>query len=264
MSALKKLIALIVCIAMLCICLVSCDQILGNNQGNNQGGDVELQSDNYVESIRIKYATNDDKMKAAIDALGTPETTLTVMGDDLKLVSNATVGNISVSNEYIYIGGTLYHSTTAQITDANVSSFEKAAMDLTQRDQLVSKAGAGASIGISDFLDQQMSKSGNLTIYTCDGITDEARDSLQAIVASKFDGLGANVRLDSASYILEVKDGRNNASTLSCNFVIDMNGESYEITMHLQCEFNYDAEVSITAPDDTDKYTDTSVDEILK
>ncbi len=263
MSALKKLTALIICIAMLCICLVSCDEILGNNQGNNQNGDVELQSDNYVASIRIKYATNDDKMKAAIDAMGTPDTTLTVMGDELKLESEATLNSISVDNEYVYIGGVLYHTNTVTVADKGITSLKKAEMDESKIDSLISKAGAGATIDLGDFITHEMTTSGDITTFTCTEMDEESKASLTEIFASKFNGLGAIVRLESVSYILDVKNDRNQSSTLSCDFVIDLDGETYELTMHLYCDYNYDAEVSITAPDNADAYTDATVDEIL-
>lgn len=263
MNSLRKLIALIICVVMLCSCLVACDEILGNNHGNGQGGDVELQSDNYVASIRIKYATNDDKMKSAVDAMGTPDTTLTVVGDNLKLESKATLNSISVDNEYVYVDGVLYYANTLKVADNSITSLKKAEIDETKINSLISKAGAGANIGIGDFISHKMSTSGDVTTFTCTEMDEEAKASLADIFASKFDGLGANVRLEDVSYILEVKNDRNQSSTLSCNFVIDMDGESYEITMHLYCDYDYDAEISITAPDNADAYTDATVDEIL-
>ena len=263
MSALNKLIALIVCVVMLCMCLVSCDEILGNNQAGGQGGDVELQSDNYVANIRIKYATNDDKMKAAIDAMGTPDTTLTVMGDNLKLESKATLNSISVDNEYVYVGGVLYYANTLTVADKSITSLKKAEMDETQIDSVISKAGTGATVDLGDFITHEMTTSGDVTTFTCTEMDEESKASLADIFASKFEGLGAIVRLVDVTYILEVKNDRNQSSTLSCDFVIDMEGESYEITMHLYCDYDYDAEISITAPDNVDAYTDATVDAIL-
>lgn len=262
MSVLRKLTALLICMVVLCGCFISC--VNPNPDGNSgQGDEAPLQSDRYVVTVRIKYATNDDKMKAAVDAMGAPGATLTVNGDDLKLVTNANLDDISASNEYTYVGGVLYHATTVAVADKSVSSYEKAAMSADERDRLISKAGTGAAIGIGDFLTQERNTVGDLTVYTCDSVTDEARESLCNIFAARFDGLGAIVRIDSASYQLEMKDGRNHSSILSCNFIVTMDGTDYEITMHLYYDYDYDAEISISAPQDVDGYTEVSVDEII-
>lgn len=295
MSALKKLIALIVCIVMICMCLVSCDEILGNiqgndntdnsqsgndqtgddqnnnqgnnqtgnnNQGNNNQGDVELQSDYYVANITVSYTTNDDKMKAAVEAMNT-ETSLTVMADDLKLVSNVVLNNASVSDEYTYYKGMLYHSNTVKVGDMSLSSYKKATMSDDQRDNLLSKMGAGASVGIGDFAKHDMGRAEGVTTYTCTEMKDDAKNSLTEILASNFDGIGATVEIDSANFVLEVKNGRDQKSTLSCDLVITMDGATYEVTMNLECVYNYSAVTVIMTPTNLDKYIDSTVDEIL-
>lgn len=295
MSALNKLIALIVCVVMLCMCLVSCDEILGNiqgndntdnsqsgndqtgddqddNQGNNQTGnnnqgnnnqdDTELQSDYYVANITVSYATDDDKMKAAVEGMST-ETTLTVMVDNLKLVSNVVLSNSSVADEYTYYNGMLYHTNTVQVGNMSLNSYKKAAMSESRVESLLDKAGAGANIDMGDFAKHDMSKADGVTTYTCTEMKDDAKDSLTQILASKFDGIGATVEIDSARYVFEVKSGRNQKYTLSCDLVITMDGAIYEVTMNLECVYNYNAVTVIMTPTDLDKYIDSTVDEIL-
>ena len=294
MTALKKITAFIICIIMLCTCFVSCDQIpgfdqgndQGNNQGNNQTGDQtgndennkpdgkpenkpndnqdneELQSEYYVANITVSYTTDDDKMKVAVEAMET-ETVLTAMANNLKLVSNATLNSASVSDEYIYLNGTLYHANVVKVGDKSITSLKKAAMNDTQRDKLLSKMGAGASIGIGDFTAHEMSRSEGVTIYTCANMTDSTKESFTAILASKFEAIGATVEIDSANYVLEVKNGRDQKSTLSCDLVINMGGVSYDVTMNIEIEYNYNAVTVIMTPTNADKYIISSVDDIL-
>ena len=296
MTAFRRLTALFVCVIMLCACLVSCvdnpsvDQ--GDNQNNNQTGDqngdqsnqggdqsgdqnnqggnqgnkeddVELQSDYYAATVQIKYSTDDDKMKAAVEAMGAPETSLIVMGDYLRLVTSASAGNASTSSEYTYLNGILYHASTITVGDKSLSSFKKAEMSESKRDILLSKAGAGANIDVGDFIEFDMSRSGKTVTFNCSQINDEAKKSLEAIMSSKFDGTSAMVKLNSASYVLNVENDRNVSSVLSCDFVITMNGEIYSITMELSCDYNYNAPLSITSPADLDKYVTTTVEDIL-
>ncbi len=262
MSFIKKLTAFLICMTVLCGCLVSC---VNPDSGDNSGNDDQtpLQSDRYVATVKIKYATNDNKMKAAIDALGTPTTTLTVDGDDLKLVTSATLDDISTSNEYIYVGGVLYQTKSLTVSDKSVTVLESAAMSQDQLSSLISKAGPGAGIGIGDFLDFEINTYGDITEYNCGDMLDDSKESLRKIVAKGFDGIGAIVRIDSASYKLEIKNGRNHSSILSCDIIVTLDGVDHEITMHLYYDYDYDADVSISAPDNADEYTEVSVDKII-
>ena len=248
----KRLTALFLLVMVLCGCLASC---INPNQGGNS------QTDKYVASIRIKYATNDDKMKAAVDAIGAPTAALSVVGEDIRLVTNAAVNSVSVSNEYIYIGGTLYNEKSVTVGDKSITERKCATMNQDQRASLISKAGPGADIGIDDFLSQDKTSSGNLETYVCTDITDESRESLCAVFSEQFGGLNAIVRISDVSYQLEIIDGRNNSSVLSCNFVITMDGVDHEVTMHLYYDYDYDAKIDISAPQDA--FIETSIDEII-
>ena len=256
MKFVNKFIALLVLMTVICGCFASCEIL------NPNGGDVDnLQSGRYVANIKIKYATNDEKMKAAINSIGTPIATLSVNGDDIMLVTNAALNNVSVSDEYIYVGGILYHSNSLTLGENSYTSQECAAMDSEKCDSLISKAGPGASIGLGDFLLQEKNTSGSLVSYTCSEMTDESKESLCTILSDSFQGLNAIVRIGDVSYQLEVLDGRNNSSMLSCDLVITMDGVDYDVTMRLYYEYDYDTEVKITTPQGT--YTEVSLDEIM-
>ena len=256
MSTINKLIALLACVTLILGCLVSC---LGDTP--DVGGE-EPQSDKYVANIRIKYATNDAKMKAAIDALSTTST-LTVVGETLKLVTTASVDDISAQNEYIYIDEVLYQSRSVKISDKSVTVLERATIGAEQRDSLISKAGPGAGISIGDFLNFEINTYDDITEYVCSDMLDDSKESLRQIIAESFEGMGAIVMIDSASYRVEIKNDRNQSSVLSCNLVINMDGVDYEVTMHLYYDYDYDAEISISVPENADAYTEVSADEII-
>ena len=259
MTVIKKLTALIICITSLCGCLISC--VDPNNTGD--GDQTPLQSDRYVANISIRYATNDAKMKGTIDAIGTPTSTLTVDGDDLKIVTTAELKDISTSNEYIYVDGVLYQAKSLNVSDKSVTLLERATVGEDQRDSLISKAGPGAAIGIGDFLNFEINTYGDITEYNCNEMLEDSKESLRQIISKSFDGFGAIVVIQSAVYKLEIKNDRNHSSVLSCNLVITMDGVDYEVTMHLYYDYNYDAEVSITAPENADAYTEVSSDDII-
>ena len=253
MRSINKLTALLLSLILVAGALASC-----------VGPTVDLQTDTYVASVTIEFATNDDKMKAAVDAMSGSVSTLYVSGEDMRIETSAEVNGISLSDNYVYFGGTLYHETRLTVDGKSAVTLEKAAMSAENRQQLISDVGAGASIEPTDFdVQEKDGEEGNYT-YTCGGITGKAKDSLQSIFASKFSGLNATASLASAEFVLETENSRDKSSTLSCHFVIGMNGESYEITMHIYTDYDYEAVFGISAPEGSSSYKQVSYDEIIK
>ncbi len=262
MSNTIKLTALLSCLVILCGCFVSC-VIPGGGEGggnNNTGG---LPSDKYVATIKVSYATEDEKLASAVSAMNNVVTTVTANGDDLKVSAVASLGGVTVNNEYVYIEDMLYYSITLGLADKSATDYKKSAMTDTDRDALLSKVGPGASIGVKDFLKFDKVKEDNLTTYTCSNMTGESKDSLAKVFASKLSAIGATAIVNSASYTLKLVDDRNSASTLSCDLTVTMDGAEYQLTVNIECEYDYDADTSVSAPQNADKYTEVTLSEII-
>jgi hypothetical protein len=272
MSTMKKLTALLICLVIVCGFAVSCTPEepgtgdVGENGGNgnqNDGGDEELNfpTDKYVANVTVTFESDDLKMQDAIAAMGEVTYVVTADGTGLMIESSADIGSISLDEAYTYINGTLYHSTTLTSGDKSASSLEKAAMSDSDRDALLNKIGPGASIGKNDFLQLDMSKDGNYKTYTCSKIKSESADSLCKVFASKFNG-AATVKLDSADYTLVLLGDANDSFILSCSFTVTMDGADYSVTMNMSCDYEY-KDVSVSAPDNADKYSDAELSEII-
>ena len=276
MNITTKLLALITCLFILCGCFVSCkkdQQNDGENNnvneetgGENNSGDTEEPeetSDSYTVTVKTVYETKDAKMKDAIAAIGSPTTTISFDGDNIKVDSFATVNDITTKTDYVYIDGVIYYANEISVGELFLSEYKKANMNAEQKSQLLSDVGAGANISKEDFSQSNTEPHGYSIIYTCTGISSDAKESLCNIFASKFEAIGATVKLSDVTYCFETIKGEITSSKISCNFVINMGGEEYKVTMHLNYEYNYDAEVSISAPRDAEEYLDASLEEIL-
>lgn len=249
-----KLCAMILCLSVFLGCFISCDQLGGGNG---------KQTDKYVATVTTRFATNDDGMKAAIDAAGSTSSTVSVDGDSVMIESESTLGDISLKNSYICVDGILYHNKTVTVSGKAISTYEKAGLSTEDRDGLFASAGAGAEISTDDFGSVSKSESGNRITYNCEDIKDDSKASLCALIAGRLSALGSEVTLSSVSYTEEQLDERIVSSVLSCDFVIVIEGETYEVTMRTYQDYNYEAEVNITAPADVDKYTEVSAKDIV-
>ena len=248
-----KIIALALSLFTVLSMLASCGFI-------NNGGTRD--ADSYTANVQIKFATNDDKMKSAIDSMNAFGVVLYDKGN-INVSTTSASGDNQVENEYTYIGGILYHDYSVKVGDYSVSESKKALMDDLAREELVAKIGAGAGIGAEDFQNKTEEKLGKVTVYTCTDITDEAKATLDSVMSKRFASIGATVYLESADYIEEQIGGLVDNSVLTCSYVISLNGKSYEVTMRLYTTYDYDTPVEIVRPDNSESYQVVSGDEII-
>lgn len=261
MSVKTRLTALICCLFVILGCLVSCNQ---NKTDDNPSDGNDLQTDRYVATVTTKFATNDNKMKEAISAAGATVSVLTVDGDHFILESSSKIDNVSLKNNYTFLGGMMYHERNITVGDKNITKLEKANMSWSDVNKILSDVGVGAGIGREDFSTEKAEESDNYALYTCSDIKDESKESLCNIFADKFSMIDATVTLGSAGYTEEIVDGRISETVLSCNFIINIDGVDYEITMHTYYEYNYEAEVSVHAPANVSEYTEVLADKIFE
>lgn len=267
MKALTKLSCLILCLALLLGSLTSCDTLkeLVDKYGDNitlpSGGD-EIDPNKYAASVRIVFATNDDKMKAAVDAMSSSSTILSD-GFNLSVHTTANTGSASVENTYTYINGMIFHRLLIQSGEISVEKLERSAFDDSAAETLLNKAGAGASIDTSDFNTCDASEGDVVSSYICSDIKDDAKASLEGIITSRFAAIGADVKLEDVYFTLDTKNDVATSSVLSCSFKITMDGKIYEITMHTYTDYDYSADVQIDIPDNFGSYSDVSYEDII-
>ena len=252
MKSTNKILALLLALVLSLGAFASCD-IIG----------ISNQTDTYTANITIKFLSNDAKMASAVEAMSSTAT-LKVNGEDLQLKTSASTGNASVLNNYVYIDGVMYHHTGVTVGEKSAETYKMAPVSQVELDELLSKAGAGADIGIGDFEAQEITETNGNYTYTCTEMNSEAKTSLCDIIGGGLKGIGATVTIQDADYILETENGRNKSYTLTCHLLINMGGTDYEVTMRTKCDYDYSEKVNIFAPvEDIDKYKEVSYEEVL-
>ena len=272
-----KLVALLLVLTLCFGCLFSCKSSgktddIDNTQGQtpddtDKNKEENLQTDTYKISVRVAFASDDEAMKAAIRKLNNPQGTATVIEVDknnFRISSEASVNGYSVSKTYTLVDGSLYHHSVIKSETQIASVREMASLNDADRDNLLIIRGEGAGIDISDFAVLNINKTQNGRFYECSSINEKSAKSLEKLFEAGFNAAEATIRLDSATYTLEIVNERNVSSTLSCNFVVTMNDTDYTITMRMYYTYDYDAQISISAPGDADKYVEIPYTDIAK
>lgn len=244
---------------ILCIgCLAACNN---GNGGTDSNDPADLQTDIYTITTQIKFATDDPALKDAVNVMNSTMTT-NVNHDDVMVSVDAGTESASVNNEYILVGGVLYHAYTVKVGEYSVSTCKKATFGDGEKDSVISKAG-GAKIGIASFLTQELSTGSKTETYTCSEITDEARAELESLYSARLASIGASVTVDSAEYVLEFVDGRETSSTLSVSFIVTIDGQNHTLIMRQYASYDYENQQQIAAPENAESYTEVSAEDII-
>jgi hypothetical protein len=253
MRSTNKILALLLSLAFVFGAFCSCET-----------PEETLQSDKYVANVEITFASNDDAMKQAMDSMGNSKSTIYANGDDMRIETSAGLDDVLLSDNYVCLFGILYHEQKLSVGNDVMSTYEMAVVTDVEREKLLADIGTGASIDVEDFeISNKEEQDGNIS-YTCKNIKSDAKESLQAIYAPNFSAFDATVELSGAELRLETEKGRDKSSVLSCHFVILMNGQTYEITMHITTTYDYDADFKINAPVNIDEYVNVNYDEMFK
>jgi len=247
----KKIMAIILSLVFVTGVFTAC-------QDNNQ---EVYQTESYAATVEINFSSENEALKQAIAAMSTSGI-ICVDGDDLKVETEAKVGDTTVEENYVFFGGMLYHKQVVSSGDLSNTVLERTNLKDEERQQLLSDIGAGANISYLDFNIQDMEGDETNGTYICSRITAKAKESLEKIYGSNFKGFG-QVELDGAEYTLVVENGREEKSTLTCHFVVTMEGESYEITMQIVTDYDYDASFSIVIPANSASYKQVLYSEIF-
>ena len=219
--------------------------------------------ESYKATVKTSFTSNDAAMAEAIASLEKSEVTLYAYGDNLMVVSGTELGDIKLDKTYTVYDGVLYNNTTLNAEGKTVTKKEKAPFDKEKQDELLLKVGASASLDTDDFNNVTESAAGKATAYTCSGIKDDAKESLLSIFAAKFASLNAGVSMLDAEYYVEKQDGKAVNYILNARFIITINSETYGVNMTIECDYDYDADVNISAPTGADAYTEATYEDII-
>ena len=249
MKIFNKLTALTLVLIMAFTCLASCGLF----------DSVE----SYKATVKTSFTSNDAAMADAIAALEKSEVTLYVYGDNIRAESSTKIDDITLNKAYTVYGTIIYSDTTLTAEGRTVTEKEKASFATEQRDALISKIGAGASIDTDDFNTVKENKIDNINAYTCSYIKDDAKASLVSIFAERMGAIDAQISLTNAEYYVEKNKDKPVSCILNTSFAIVLNGATYNIDMAIECDYDYDAKVEVKLPENASEYIVTSVDDIF-
>ena len=247
MRQFKKIIGIVLVLALTLCSLASCDLVGGKKPEKlTEKADEALSAAPYSVDVRVKYSSDDELMKKAIESFANPTIKVQVNGESFKASLGLTKGDNQNYASFTFVNGVLY---TEFSENGKVSYAEK---EYTAEDKtaLRDTLGAGAVISYDDFEEVEVKSSGKTSIISCQNIKADAiaamETSLEEAIKTVFES--AEVSVYKATLAIEIRDGKYNVIILTCEYFITTPTDSYSIDMEYSMKFNYEDAFEITAP----------------
>ena len=245
MRTIKKITSVILVAAMLLLALCSCDLIGGKDPSELvKDAETVLASEPYAMNMAIKYTSEDAGMQAVIDGMSTPTVKVDVDGSDFMIAMSYKYQGLRSGVTYTRIGETLY----TERNDEGTITVTEEAYTIEENLALAEKLGTASNIGINDFASVSAKSFNGVSVISCTEIKDAALNVLVESLTEQLASLDAFVAIKDVTLAIQITDGRYETIILSCDYVISVDDNVYNLNMQYATEFDYDKEIVITAP----------------
>lgn len=244
MKTTKRIISALLIAVVLLTSLCSCYLLEGNPTELVALAEEALAYKTYTVESQIKYTSSDEKMQAALNAFSDVTALTEVNGDSFRITMSFEKDGRENGVLYTYVDGTLY----TELSELGVTTKTSKVVTDTDKSEILSTLGEGASIGIEDFETVKALTADGATAITCTSIKDAPLNKLVFALEDQLTELDATVAIKDVVLIIGISGGLYDYSILTCEYVITTPDNVYTLTMNYRSDFTYTNVGEIVAP----------------
>ena len=251
----KKLLALVLTLALLCGVLAGCD----NAKTMLEKADAALLEAPYTVTLKMSFETDNEELNKVFSIMNM-EIPVTVDGKNIAMDMNMDIMGITTEAKVIVADMMMYYDI--QVMGQNVRM--KATMNEEQYKEFMEDNNAQMTVNPEDF--------GELTVETKDGkkyiacgkISEEGLKELNGVIEDSIKALNAKATVSDVTYGVTLNGGKYESMDMTCVYSVTVGNETCTVTFKLGAEYTYDNVEKITAPADADKYQSVDYGELAK
>jgi hypothetical protein len=264
----KKLLALVLTIALMCCVLTSCDDVLEKiwpDKANDpialiEKADKALTEAPYIVTVKNDFESNHKNVHDRLAALN-GEVPMTIDGENISINMSTKASGYTLDMSVIVVDKVMYYSLTMLGETAKV----KVNLNDEQYKDYMEMNKPGLTVGAEDF--------GELTVETKDGkkyisCNQLSKSGIKKINDVMEEGLeSANVKADISftglSFTIVLSDGKYESIEEIITYDMKIDGGSYTVTLTSTAKLSYDDAEAVTAPADAQKYQTVDYDDLV-
>lgn len=251
----KKFLALVLVLVMLCGALTACGQ---DAQTMLKKADEALQKTPYTMTMKMKFDTNDTELKEILSMMNM-EIPVIVDGKNVSMDMSMDIMGVSADIKALVVDMVMYYDIA--VMGQNVKM--KAAMNDEQYKEFMAENNAGMAVDPEDFAKLTVEKKDGKSYIACGEITEEGLKELNKLMEKAVEAMGGKVTVDDISYGVTLSGGKYQAVDMTCTYSVTMGSKTVTVNFEMGAEFSYENVAKITAPADADKYQNVDYSDIM-
>lgn len=256
----KKLIVLVMILALTCGLLSSC---IGGAEPTAEAlvsnAEEALAEAPYTLTMKMNFACDNEEVNEILSAMNM-EIPVTVDGKNLAMDIEMSMMGESVSATATVVDMVMYYD----INVAGQSIKMKATMNEEQYNEFMAEQGVmNMMVKPEDFGSLTVEKKDGKNHIACGAITAEGLEKINGVVAGSLGEDGATAEFDNIAYEIVLNDGKYESMVLDCDYSVTVGGVTCNIDFSISAEYTYEGVAKVVAPADAASYTEMDFDEIM-
>lgn len=268
----RRLFSILIVACLIMGCLISCSKPEEDKEPTVNElvakADEAVKNSSYRVTMDMAFTGDetDETTKQIITSLNNVEMLLSTDGNNAEVSYGMEIEYdgivVAVNMEMISVGNTVYILSEQSVDGEKETVKMKATATEEQREELFGQTGSAATeITDSDFEKVEMKKVDGVYVITCTDIKEESVDKLNSVLDSSA-GASSSVSVSNAKLTFEIKDGKYQKATITCDYVMDIDGEKITLGASIDMKYTYE-DFDITAPSDAKDYQEIDIDDML-
>ena len=241
----KKFLALILVLSLICCTLVACD----TPQSLIEKANAALQNEPYQMTMKMEFSS-DNKDLNEIFSIMNMEVPVTVDGKNIAMDMSMDIMGTSAGVEVIVADMMMYYNIEVMGQQVKM----KATMNEEQYKEFMAENNTEMMVNPEDFGELTVEKKDGKKYIACAKISNEALEELNEMMEEALDAVDGKAAVKEVSYGVMLADGKYETMDMTCVYTVTAGGETYTVTFKLGAAFTYDSVAKITAPADADQY----------
>ena len=251
----KKILALVLLVAMLCCMMASCEK----TDVLLEKADEALENAPYKVTMKTTFKADNAELNTILSQTAV-EVPVIVDGENIAMDLN--IPELGVEGaKIIVVDKVMYMSLEISGMDAKF----KVSLTDEQFEKFMEENNATMPVDYKYYDKYEMEKDGDKKIITCTELNKDGKDMLKERVSAMLNAMGndSDVDYDEIDFELVIKDGKYDSQEMAMDYTISVEGLTAKITATMKSSYDYGDEYKVEVPEDADSYTEMKYEDIF-
>ena len=251
----KKILALVIALTLLCGVLVSCDNAVAMVKKANEA----LEEAPYEVTVKMDFECDNAQLNEILSSMNM-EIPVRVDGKNvasnvsIDVLGNTAKADIVVVDMVMYCDISVLGHKVKMKTEISEEEYE----------QLISDNNVEMPITPSDFGELKVETKDGKKYIACGKISEDGLEKLNEIMEKVLESVNGEATVVEISYGATLNDGKYESMDMTCVYSVTVSDSTYNVTFKLGADFSYDNVESVVAPADASSYTKADISNFLK